>query len=214
MGSIRRRLLMLGESCHQYPWDSRGLGDALRSCVYLFRAAAMNVACVEPHDPLRIFDPGHAVQRSAGAIEVVVRAAAHGMIRCLPACALWTILILQNTVQDAYLRSKTLSVALTLPAKSSPVYGFRRFLVRRILLGRCDRHYRYQQVARTAGSAPLMSGVAESENNVDVNPAAEQSNRLRSHFRRAQPARSANLMSADIIYSFLTRMPDQVNVGD
>jgi hypothetical protein len=72
----------------------------------------------------------------------------------------------------------------------------------KLIAGRCDRHYRYRQVARTAGSAPLMSGVAKSENNVDVNPAAEQSNRLRSHFRRAQPARSANLMSADIIYSF------------
>jgi hypothetical protein len=50
------------------------------------------------------------------------------MIRCLPAFALWTILILQNTVQDACLRSKTLSVALILPAKSPRYMASEAFL--------------------------------------------------------------------------------------
>jgi hypothetical protein len=70
--------------------------------------------------------------------------------------------------------------------------------------------YRCRQAARIAGSAPPMSGVDKSENNVDVNPGGEQSNR----FLSLSPARSAQLMSVDVICSFLARVLGQVNVGD
>jgi hypothetical protein len=125
-------------------------------------------------DPLRIFDSGHAVQRSAGL---------RSLYECTSACTLndHGVCLLLRALGYAdtakrrtrcYLRSKILDVAVILPVKSPSVCGLRRFFVRRVLLGRYDRICRHWQVAWIAGSAP--------ENNVDVNPAGEQSNRFRS----------------------------------